>query len=61
MGEGHPCPLRVRIELSDEVDPGKVRVDEEACRFFHIKSGDRVELRPLLAHPQLRTLVQHAV
>ena len=48
VGPGHPCPLRARIELSDEVDPAKVSVDEEACRFYRIKSGDRMELRPLL-------------
>ena len=47
VGQGHPCPLRARIKLSDEVDPGKVLVDGEACRFYRIKSGDRVELRPL--------------
>ena len=47
VGQGHPCPLRVRIELSNAVDPGNVLVDEEACRFYHIKSGDRVELRRL--------------
>ena len=48
VGQGHPCPLRVRIELTDEVDPGKVVVDEEAFRFFRINSGDRVELRAVL-------------
>jgi N-methylhydantoinase B len=52
VSKTHPGPLRARIAPGPAVPVGGVVVDEEAARFFRLKPGDQVELRPLRQETQ---------